>query len=157
MLEGNTRHIILASDHAGFKLKNIIKKMLEEDLEYKVEDVGAQKFDEEDDYPDFGEALAKRVLETGYPGIALCGSGIGICTVTNKFKGISAGIGFNIQAAESMKADDDTNILCLPGRILTEDHAKAIVRRWLETPFSNAERHARRIKKMRGIENKNFK
>jgi len=146
------KQVIIAADHAGFKVKNIIKKMLEGELEYEVEDVSAEKFDETDDYPDFGKTLAERVLKTGTPGIAVCGSGIGMCILLNKYKGIKAGIGFNIQVAELMKIDNNTNILCLPGRILTEDHAKAIARRWLETQFSNAERHVRRLEKIEEVE-----
>ena len=148
------KHILVAADHAGFKFKNIIKEMLENELGYAVEDVGATEFKEDDDYPDFGAALAKRVRETGWPGIALCGTGIGICTVLNKHKGIIAGLGFNLQAAEAMKNDENTNVLCLAGRLLGEDYAKAIVRKWLETPFSGEERHVRRLEKIKKIEGK---
>lgn len=152
----NQKNILIATDHAGFKLKNIIKEMLEHELGYTVEDVGAVEFNEQDDYPDFGAALAKRVLKTGLPGIAFCGSGIGICTVLNKYKGIIAGLGFNLQAAEAMKNDENTNVLCLAGRMVSEDYAKAIVRKWLETPFSGAERHVRRLEKIKKIEGKNM-
>ena len=151
------KHILVAADHAGFKFKNIIKEMLENELGYAVEDVGATEFKEDDDYPDFGAALAKRVRETGWPGIALCGTGIGICTVLNKHKGIIAGLGFNLQAAEAMKNDENTNVLCLAGRLLGEDYAKAIVRKWLETPFSGEERHVRRLEKIKKIEQENIK
>jgi len=150
------KNIILATDHAGFKMKEALKEMLEGELAYEVEDLGALTLDENDDYPDFGAALAKRVLETGYPGIALCGSAIGICITLNKYKGIRAGIGFNLQAAEFMKNDGDTNALCLAGRLLTEDYAKAIVRKWLETPFSGGERHVRRLNKIKKIEGENM-
>ncbi|MEK7102120.1 MAG: RpiB/LacA/LacB family sugar-phosphate isomerase [Patescibacteria group bacterium] len=155
-MEDQQKHILLATDHAGFKLKNIIQEMLENELGYAVEDVGATEFDEQDDYPDFGAALAKRVLETGWPGIAFCGSGIGICAVLNKYKGILAGTGFNLQAAEAMKRDEDTNVLCLAGRMIGEDYAKAIVRKWLETPFSGEARHVQRLEKIKKIEGKNM-
>lgn len=150
------KHILLATDHAGFKLKNIVKEMLENELCYAVEDMGAAEFKEDDDYPDFGAALAKRVLETGWSGIAFCGSGIGICAVLNKYKGIIAGTGFNVQAAEAMKKDEDTNVLCLAGRMVGEDYAKAIVRKWLETPFSGEARHVRRLEKIKKIEKENM-
>lgn len=152
----NQKNILIATDHAGFKLKNIIKEMLENELGYTVEDVGAVEFNEKDDYPDFGVALAKRVLETGWPGIALCGSGVGICAVLNKYNGIIAGTGFNVQVAEAMKKDEDTNVLCLAGRIVGEDYAKAIVRKWLETPFSGEARHVRRLEKIKKIEGENM-
>ena len=71
-------------------------------------------------------------------------------------KGITAGVGFNLQAAESMNTDDDTNVLCLAGRLLTDDYARAIVRKWLETPFSGLERHTRRLEKIKKIEEQNF-
>lgn len=150
------KHILLATDHAGFKLKNIVKEMLENELGYAVEDLGATEFKEDDDYPDFGSALAKRVLETGWPGIALCGSGVGICAVLNKYNGIVAGTGFNVQVAEAMKKDEDANVLCLAGRMVGEDYAKAIVRKWLETPFSGEARHVRRLDKIKKIEKENM-
>ena len=156
-MEKEQKHILIAADHAGFKFKNVIKEMLENELGYAVEDVGATEFKEDDDYPDFGAALAKRVRETGWPGIALCGTGIGICTVLNKHKGIIAGLGFNLQAAEAMKNDENTNVLCLAGRLLGEDYAKAIVRKWVETPFSGEERHVRRLEKIKKIEQENIK
>lgn len=150
------KHVIIAADHAGFKMKNLVKNMLENEMGYAAEDVGAEEFVEDDDYPDYAAALAKRVQETRHPGIALCGSGIGICAALNKYKGITAGVGFNLQAAESMKTDDDTNVLCLAGRLLTDDYARAIVRKWLETPFSGLERHTRRLEKIKKIEEQNF-
>ncbi len=126
--------------------------MLKVELGYKVEDVGAKKFDEVDDYPDFGAAVAQRVQETGHMGIALCGSGIGICVVANKFKGVRAGTGYNVAVAEQMRADDDVNVLCLAGRQTSPDHAKAIVKKFLETPFSKKERHQRRLEKVEKLE-----
>ena len=144
--------VIIGGDHGGHKLKGIVKKLLKNELGYKVEDVGAKAFDEADDYPDFGAAIAKRVQETGNLGIAFCGSGIGICVVANKFTGVRAGTGYNVSVAEQMRADDDVNVLCLAGRQTTPDHAKAIVKKFLETPFSGVERHKRRLEKVEEIE-----
>lgn len=144
--------IFVASDHAGFRMKEAIKKYLE-DLEWEVKDLGNTKYDSRDDYPDFGYREAKAVSGTAKSsGILFCGSGEGVCIVANKVKGIRAVVGWNVWSARASRTDDDANILCLPARALTVQEAKRIVRVWLETPFSGAERHKRRIRKIISIE-----
>lgn len=143
--------IYIASDHAGFALKEILKKYLEE-LHEHYTDVGASSLDPNDDYPDYAAALAKEVRERNGRGILLCGSAVGVCIVANKFRGIRAGIGYSTYAAKTSREDDDTNVLCLPGRFLSADDAKEILRVWLQTPFSEAPRHKRRIEKIVAIE-----
>lgn len=137
--------VYLGADHAGFDMKETIKEHLGI-KGYVVEDLGAHKMDKDDDYPHYAALVAKAVVaHPGSLGILSCGSAEGICIAANKFVGIRAGLGFSIPAAQSMKADDDTNVLCVPGRIETKDDPLAIVETFLTTPFSGAERHKRRI------------
>lgn len=143
--------IYIASDHAGYALKEVLKKYLT-DLGESFTDVGAEQLIPEDDYPDYAASLATEMLHHDGRGILLCGNAIGVCVVANKFRGIRAGIGYSIYAAKSSREDDDTNVLCLPGRFLNPDDAKEILRVWLTTPFSRAERHQRRIAKIATIE-----
>ena len=144
--------LYITSDHGGYKLKKRIIRYLENELETKIEDLGPFEYNKDDNYPDYTVKLAKKVLENDdNKGIAICRNGIGVCVTANKFKGIRAGIGYNIAVAQSMRNDDNANILCLAADHLSEDHAMAIVKKWLETPFSNDERHVRRLKKIEAI------
>jgi ribose 5-phosphate isomerase B len=141
--------LYIASDHAGFKLKKYLIEFIKEKLEKEIIDLGPDKFNKDDDYPDFAIALSKKVLENkNNSGVLICGSGNGMCMTANKFKGIHAIVGYSIQAAEASKQDDVANVLCLAGSVLTEDHAKAIVTAFLNTYPQIAERHLRRIKKI---------
>lgn len=143
--------IFIASDHAGYALKEVLKKYLDE-LVMPYKDLGPAKLNPDDDYPDTASSLAKEVGERNERGILLCGNAIGVCVVANKFRGIRAGIGYSTYAAKTQREDDDTNVLCLPGRFLGTDDAKEILRVWLTTPFSGAPRHKRRIAKIEAIE-----
>lgn len=141
--------IYLASDHAGFRLKKAIADYLKNKLKKDFVDLGPQEFEETDDYPDYAHKLAKKVAGSkSDQGILLCGSGNGVCMVANKTKGIRAILGYSIAAAEWGRAHEDANVMCLAGRVLTKDHASAIVKKFLETDFSKDERHARRVKKI---------
>lgn len=146
--------VFIGSDHAGFKCKEYIKKFLDEYGEEYI-DFGNTEYDPDDDYTDFGYTVAKQVIENEGRGLLFCGNAEGICMVANKVKGIRAAIGYNEYAARTSREDDDSNILCLPGRVLTYEEAKQIVKVWLETPFSNEERHKRRLAKMKKIEELN--
>lgn len=148
--------IYIGADHAGWKLKEIIESYLK-DKGLDVIDMGNENLVEHDDYPDFGHAVAKRVVTDKHArGIVLCGNAQGICIVANKVKGVRAVTGFNKEAAETSRTDDNSNILCLPGRFLSPKDAKTIVDAWLETPFSEADRHVRRLQKVEQIENQEF-
>jgi ribose 5-phosphate isomerase B len=146
--------LYIASDHAGYQLKKRIIRHLKTELQQKVEDLGPLEFDEKDDYPDYAIPLARKVVETGGKGILICGNGVGVCIAANKIKGVRAGIGYNLYAAETMRTDDDTNILCLGARALGEDFALAVVKKWLATEFSSEERHKRRLRKIEDLDNK---
>lgn len=148
--------IYLGADHAGWDLKEEVKAYLEE-KGVPVVDMGNQNRVEGDDYPDFGHAVAKRVAtEDGAHGILFCGNAQGICIVANKVKGVRAVTGFDIEETKTTRTDDNSNILCIPGRFVKKAEAKKIVDAWLETPFSGAERHVRRLEKLEGVEREEF-
>ncbi|MFH0857243.1 MAG: RpiB/LacA/LacB family sugar-phosphate isomerase [Candidatus Magasanikbacteria bacterium] len=149
MYEGK---IYIASDHGGYQLKKRIVRYIENELMSEVEDMGPHEYMENDDYPDYVIPLAKKVAGENARGIVICSNGIGVCIATNKVKNIRAGIGYNMMAAETMMQDDNTNILCLAAKGLTEDHALSVVKIWLDTPFSEAERHIRRLEKIHALE-----
>ena len=148
--------IYIGADHAGWELKEAIEEFLKKE-QYQVVDMGNEHLVNDDDYPDFGYAVAKRVTTDEHGrGIVLCGNAQGICMVANKVKGARAATGFNKEAAVTTRTDDDSNILCLPGRFLKKKEVLDIVKHWLETPFSGADRHVRRLKKVRDIESQEF-
>ncbi len=148
--------LYIASDHAGFALKEEIKKYLTE-LGESHEDLGPTTLEPEDDYPDYAAKLARHLLAHDGRGILLCRNAIGVCVVANKFRGIRAGIGYSVYAARSSRADDDTNVLCLPAEVVKIEEAKEIVRTWVQTTFSRAKRHERRIAKIAALERDTMK
>ena len=151
----SNKKIILGSDHAGFELKEEIKKFLEE-LGYEYDDLGTNS-KESCDYPETALKVAKKVIETGSKGILVCGSGLGEVIVANKVKGIRAANCFNEYTAKTSRDHNDSNILCLGARILKTDEAKNITKIFLTTEFSKEERHRRRVKQITQIEEKTCK
>ncbi len=147
--------IALASDHAGYTLKEEIKKYLRS-LGYRVKDFGAYS-KKPSDYPDFVLKAAKAVARSNGKmlGIVFGGSGIGEAIVANKVKGIRAAMAFNKYMARVTREHNDSNVLSLGGRILTSTVAKNLVGIWLKTPFSGSERHVRRIRKIAKYEARN--
>ena len=145
--------LFIASHHGGYHLKKRIVRYIEKELEEKITDMGPAEYDETDDYPDYVTPLTKEVIKTNGRGIVICKNGIGVCIDANKVDGIRAGIGYNTMAAETMMQDDNTNVLCLAAKGVTEDFALVIVKKWLEAEFSNAERHIRRLKKISELQN----
>lgn len=144
--------IYLATDHAGFELKEKIKAFLEEGGS-KVVDCGAYHYDPNDDYPDFIGKAAKAVAKNQWSvGIVFGKSGAGEAIVANKIKGIRAVLGFNEENVELARLHNDANILSLGSGFVEEDKAKRLVEIFLETPFSGEERHKRRIEKIKKIE-----
>ncbi|MBQ6361036.1 MAG: ribose 5-phosphate isomerase B [Lachnospiraceae bacterium] len=140
--------IAIGSDHGGYALKQEIMAHLDKrGLEYK--DFGS--FSEEScDYPEYGKAVAHAVADGAYEcGILICGTGIGISIAANKVPGIRAALCTDCFMAEATRLHNDANILALGGRVVGAGLALKIVDTFLDTPFSNEERHMRRIK---GIE-----
>ena len=147
-----TGPLFIASDHRGYQLKKRLLRYFENELNIACTDLGPFSYEEGDDYPDYAIPLTKKVLESDGKGILICGNGVGVCMAANKVNGIRAGIGYNTMAAQTMVQDDDTNIICLPSRALSDDHAMAVVKHWLQSEFSGAERHIRRLKKVQSLE-----
>lgn len=144
--------VYLGADHAGFSTKENIKHHLEKHG-IEVEDLGAHALDPNDDYPQYAAAVAKAVRSNPRSlGILSCGNAEGIAIAANKFDGIRAGVGYSVEAARTMRNDDNANIMAVPGRLATVDHPLEIVTAFLETSFSEAERHLRRLNEVEDIE-----
>lgn len=147
--------IYLGADHAGFDLKASVREHLEAQG-YIVEDLGAQALDPNDDYPQYAGAVAEAVRShAGSLGVLACGNAEGVCIAANKFDGIRAGLGYSQAAAQTMRQDDNANIICVPGRLKTQDDPLKIIDTFIQTPFSKAERHERRLEQIAIIEENN--
>ncbi|MEI7589832.1 MAG: ribose 5-phosphate isomerase B [Deltaproteobacteria bacterium] len=147
--------IVIGSDHAGFRLKSVIKDFLLNDCSLRVLDVGTHS-EEPVDYPDFGVAVADMISQGKCEkGILICGSGIGMSIIANKFSNVRAALCLDVENAKFSKAHNNANILVLAGRKTTTDNAKEIVKIWLQTPFTNEERHLKRLAKIVEIEKNN--
>jgi ribose 5-phosphate isomerase B len=145
--------VYIATDHAGFEFKEHIKAFLL-GKNYTVEDCGAHTYNKDDDYPDFIAIAAKKVAEhPGSFGIVLGKSGAGECIVANKIKGIRSFLGVSDKNVRLAREHNDANVLSLGSEIVDEEKAKQFVELFLSTPFSNEERHARRIEKIKALEN----
>lgn len=144
--------IAIGCDHAGVVLKNKITPILD-GLNIEWEDFGT-KDEESVDYPDFGEKVSNAV-STGKvdSGILICGTGIGMSIVANKFPGIRAALCHEDYSAKMSRLHNDANILVLPGRVIETEMAINIVKVWFATDFEG-ERHQRRLDKIRAIEKK---
>lgn len=145
--------LYIASDHAGFELKNKLKEYLSK---YPAEDLGPYNYDKEDDYPDYAAKLARKIQETNGKGILVCGSGQGMCRVADKFKGIYSALAWNEETARIAKEHGNANVLCLAGGFTDYETAKRIVDVWLGSEFKGG-RHERRMDKIKSIEKENMK
>jgi ribose 5-phosphate isomerase B len=142
--------IAIGADHAGYLLKEELKKWLEE-WNISYHDFGTYSA-ERTDYPDYGVLVARAVARGGFEkGILICGTGIGMSIVANKVKGIRAAVCRDPYEAKLSREHNDANILALGGRILGYDLAKEIVRVWLNTDFVGG-RHKLRVQKISMIE-----
>lgn len=140
--------IYIGADHAGFELKEYIKHYLY-GQGFIVVDCGNTVFDKDDDYPDYAFDVARSVvLEPGARGILFCSSGVGMSIAANKIPGIRAAKISVPGQAQVARCHNDSNVLCVGARIATKDMAKEIVDNWLESKFSNAPRHIRRLDKI---------
>lgn len=142
--------IYIASDHAGFSLKETLVNYLTE-LGHEVIDRGPFVIDLNDDYPDFISLVAKDVsADPNSRGIILGGSGQGEAMVANRFPAVRASIFFgnDFEIVKVTREHNDSNVLSLGARFITDEDAKQAVKIWLETPFTNEERHVRRITKI---------
>ena len=150
-----TMKIAIGCDHAGFNLKKDIEPLLKE-LDNAVEDFGTHSADSVD-YVDYGEKVSSAVSEgKADRGILICGTGIGMSIVANKFSGIRASLCDNMYTAKMSRLHNDANILIMPGRVIGSELAKEIVKLWLSTPFEGG-RHQDRLDKVTELERKLLK
>jgi ribose 5-phosphate isomerase B len=143
---------VLGGDHAGFVYKAKIMELLGE-MGVEFEDYGANVLDAADDYVDFAIQVSRAVSEgkADY-GILVCGSGVGMSIAANKFPGVRAALCSDSYTARVSREHNDANVLCLSERVIGSEVMAEIVKIWVSTPFSNEERHIRRLEKIRGIE-----
>ncbi len=145
--------ISIASDHGGFSLKVDIVSFLNE-LGYEVKDMGP-KNQNPVDYPDYGIRIAQVVTQnTGSRGILICGTGIGMSIVVNRFPGIRGTLCSDLYTAKLCRKHNDSNILIMGGRVVGHGLAREIVRVWLSTPFEGG-RHQKRLDKINQLDESN--
>ena len=147
------RRIAIGSDHGGFALKKELIPFIDS-LGYETIDIGC--YDENSvDYPDVAFSLAEKVGSGEISrGIIVCGTGIGVSICANKVRGVRCALCTDETMARLTREHNDTNMLALGGRIVGTELAKGIVKTWLETEFSNGQRHINRIAKITQYENK---
>ncbi len=148
--------ICIGADHRGFSLKEEIITYLKS-VGYHVVDCGNSEYDENDDYPEFAAKTAEAVSKDpfNHRGIVICGSGVGVDIVANKFRFIRSVLSFSPEHAAVSREHDDTNVLALGADMLSRDEAIQIVSAWLDTPFDNDPQHLKRIQDIKDIETRN--
>lgn len=147
--------IFIGADHRGFKLKEKVAQWLFE-WKYTFEDMGADFYDPKDDYTLYAEKVALVVRDKKKRrGVLLCGSGVGVDVVANKFDGVRASIGKSVEQIKAGRRDDDMNILVIAADYTKEKEAKEMVKAFLETKFDKKARHKRRLEDIRKIEENN--
>ncbi len=145
--------IYLGADHQGFAMKEKVFAYLAK-RGYEVEDVGDKELDPDDDFPEFAQMAALKILgdqEGDEPrAILLCGGGQGMAMAANRFRGIRASVIWDAHEAKMTRNDNDSNVLCLPSRILHDDPDEwhDIIDTWITTPFASAPRYKRRNSKI---------
>jgi len=147
--------IFIGADHRGYEMKEKIAQWLFE-MEHVYHDLGADKLDPTDDYTKFAEEVASLVAATeGSRGVLLCGSGVGVDVVANKFDGIRSSIGKSVLQVEAGRRDDDMNVLVIAADYTTEKEAKAMLIAFLETKFSGNARYEKRLEEITKLEENN--
>jgi ribose 5-phosphate isomerase B len=138
--------ILIASDHAGFELKEQLERALGE-LGFDVQDLGTDS-PESTDYADYAHPLAQKVSGGEVQrGVLLCGTGLGMSYTANRYPHVRAAVAWNPEIAKLSREHNDSNVLVVPARFVTEAQGVAILRTWLDTPFEGG-RHARRVDKI---------
>ncbi|HEV8120639.1 MAG TPA: RpiB/LacA/LacB family sugar-phosphate isomerase, partial [Candidatus Polarisedimenticolia bacterium] len=144
--------LALASDHAGWDLKNIVAAWLRKEG-HDVMEVFPDRYDPQDDYPDAAAAVGRAVSEErAERGVLICGSGVGACVAANKIKGVRAGLCHDTYSAHQGVEHDDVNVLCLGARVIGDATAIELLSAFLGARFSGEERHARRLAKVKALE-----
>jgi ribose 5-phosphate isomerase B len=143
--------IPIASDHAGVEMKSRLVAELKK-LGYQPDDIGSRDPEAPDDYPDYAHPLAKEV-STGQAkrGILLCGSGIGMDIVANRYPGVRAALAWEPEIGELSRKHNNSNVLVLPARFMSEDAAVKTMKVWLDAKFEGG-RHERRVEKIDSVQ-----
>jgi ribose 5-phosphate isomerase B len=143
--------IVVAADHAGFELKNLLAGDLRQ-RGHQVIDAGTNSANPVD-YPDYAEALGKIIVDGGAErGVLICGSGVGASVSANKIPGIRAGLCHDTYSARQGVEHDDMNVLVLGARVIGVALAQELMNSYLKAVFSSEERHRRRVEKIKGLE-----
>jgi len=147
--------IYIGADHRGYKLKKKISKwMFEKKIDF--EDMGAQRLDSKDDYTKYAEKVASMVASSkNSKGILICGSGVGVDVVANKFDGVRASIGKTPKQIEAGRKDDNMNILVIAADFTKQEEAREMMKSFIDTKFSGKARHKRRLREVERIEANN--
>ncbi|MFT4303390.1 MAG: RpiB/LacA/LacB family sugar-phosphate isomerase [Candidatus Woesearchaeota archaeon] len=144
--------LYLGSDHAGYKVKQLIKKYLDlKKMDYL--DLGPAKINLNDDYPDYAKKVAKKIIldnskKIDSKGILVCGTGLGMSIAANKLKGIRAVTPYDIKTAKLSRSHNNSNIIALRGKGFSINKQLKILEIWLKTPYTKSSRHERRLKKI---------
>jgi len=149
------KKIYIGADHRGYKLKkNLSSFMFEKD--FKFEDMGADHYMPGDDYTRYAERVASMVADNkNSRGVLICGSGVGVDVMANKFDGVRASIGKTAKQVKAGRKDDNMNVLVIAADFTKEEDAKDMLKIFLETKFSGKERHKRRLSDIEKIEANN--
>lgn len=149
--------ISVGADHAGYEMKQQLVELIKK-LGHTVHDVGTFDPGKPDDYPDFATLVAEDIRSgKAERGLLVCGSGVGVSVAANKFKGIRAGLCHDHYSARQGVEHDDMNVLVLGARVIGSATAQDATEAFLSANFSGEERHVRRLNKVKGIEQDEFK
>jgi ribose 5-phosphate isomerase B len=146
--------VYIGSDHAGFDMKQWLKKALVKEG-YGVVDCGAKTKKPKDDYPDYAFKVGEKIARYPGYGLLVCGSAQGVCIAANKVSGVRAIVSANQRDAKLAREHNDANVLCLSGWTLAKKKALGITLKFLKSDFSGDLRHARRIAKISKYEGSN--
>ena len=139
--------IPIASDHAGFQMKQLLIDELRK-LGYEPQDLGSPDDTTPDDYPDYAHQVAKEVADgEAKRGILLCGSGVGMDIVANRYRGVRAALAWQAEIGEMSRRHNDSNVLVLPARYMSNEEGVATMKAWLDARFEGG-RHERRVNKI---------
>lgn len=144
--------VYFGADHRGFELKESLKKFVK-NMGYEVEDLGARERKPDDDYPDYGTLVAEKVNKDpdNTRGVLICGSGVGMDVVANRYKNVRSALATLTDLAYDARHDDDANVLTLAANFTNEEDAKNIVKVFFTTPFDGNLRYRRRLMKVENI------
>ncbi len=141
--------VYLGADHGGYEMKKELKEWLRGRVD-EVVDVGAERFDKEDDFVDYAQMVAEKIQDEAV-GIVLCRNGVGVSIAANRYLGVRCVLGFDEKQVERARKDDDVNCLALPADYIDLEKAKKLVGKFLETDFEKKEKYVRRLEKLEGM------